>query len=177
MAKLQLHTGPGVFAVLANVCRNPQEALKQFVENAADAVEESKIEDGQITIKLEYSNGFSLNSLKSISIRDNGTGMTRDKMKQVLNRIGDSEKIDGALRGEQGIGLLAFALIAGELHLASTAAAGKPSNCLVLKRSWLKNGHAEIIEHCPKHEHTEKGTIAHLEDVCRDAHNLSQTIT
>ncbi len=37
MTTVKLHTGPGVFEVLVNVCRNPQEALKQFVENAADA--------------------------------------------------------------------------------------------------------------------------------------------
>ena len=32
MTTVQLHTGPGVFEVLVNVCRNPQEALKQFVD-------------------------------------------------------------------------------------------------------------------------------------------------
>ena len=88
-----------------------------------------------------------------------------EKMKQVLNRIGDSEKINLALRGEQGIGLLAFALIAEELHLASTATEGSPSSCLVLKRPWLKKGYAEVIEHCKAHEHTHRGTVAYLEGI------------
>jgi hypothetical protein len=82
-----------------------------------------------------------------------------------LQQIGDSEKLHLALRGEQGIGLLAFALIAEELHLASTAKEGEPSSCLVLKRQWLKKGHAEIITKCRRHEHTHRGTIAYLEGI------------
>ena len=162
MAQVTLHTGPGVFAVLANVCRSPQEALKQFVENAADAIEQSKIEDGQIVIQLQYTDGLTANPLKQIAVIDNGVGMTRDKMRQVLSSIGDSDKINVALRGEQGIGLLAFPLIAQELHLASTDKEGKPSSCLVLKRAGLKTGRAEIVEHCKDHERTKRGTVAYL---------------
>jgi len=168
MAKIRLHTGPGVFDVLANVCRNPQEALKQFVENAADAIEQARPDDSHITIRLDYSsgnNGQGEGSLQRISIEDNGGGMTPEKMKQVLNRIGDSEKLHLALRGEQGIGILAFTLIARELHLASSAEEGSPSSCLVLKRPWLKKAHAEVIEHCPAHEHNRHGTTAYLEGI------------
>lgn len=168
MAKVTLHTGPGVFEVLAHVCRNPSEALRQFVENAADAIEQAKTEEGQILLKLTYqpaSDGSGAHSLKSIAVQDNGIGMTPEKMKQVLQQIGDSEKLHLALRGEQGIGLLAFALIADELHLASTAKDGESSSCLVLKRQWLKKGHAEILRKCPAHEHTQRGTIAYLEGI------------
>lgn len=168
MAKVRLHTGPGIFAVLANVCRSPQEALKQFVENAADAIDQAHTEEGYIRLKLEYEpagNGHRPGTLRRLVIEDNGGGITRDKMNQILQRIGDSEKINLALRGEQGIGLLAFALIAQELHLAATAEEGCPSSCLVLKRSWLKSGYAEVIEHCSAHEHTHRGTIAYLEGI------------
>ncbi|MFC1912828.1 ATP-binding protein [Chloroflexota bacterium] len=168
MAKVRLHTGPGVFGVLANVCRNPQEALKQFVENAADATDQAGIEEGHIRLRLQAkpaSNVQPESSLHRITIEDNGIGMTLEKMKQVLHRIGDSEKINLALRGEQGIGLLAFALIAEELHLSSTATEGTTSSCLVLKRSWLKRGYAEVIENCPDHRHTHRGTIVYLEGI------------
>src|SRR5512139_1313196 len=131
--RIVLHTGPGVFEVLAHVCRNPQEALKQFVENAADAIDEAShdeashgevhSEDSYIHIRLQYEPvDGDRRALKRIAIEDNGTGMAAEKMKSVLQRIGDSEKINLALRGEQGIGLLAFALIAQELHLASSLA-------------------------------------------------------
>lgn len=168
MAKISLHTGPGVFEVLAHVCRSPSEALRQFVENSADAIEQAKTEEGQIILKLTYQpvlNGLGSNALKSISVEDNGVGMTVEKMRQVLQQIGNSEKLHLALRGEQGIGLLAFALIADELHLASTAKEGEPSSCLVLKRQWLKKGHAEILNRCPRHEHTKRGTVAYLEGI------------
>lgn len=165
MANVKLTTGPGVFEVLANVCRNPQEALKQFVENAADAIDQTKTDEGYIRLMLQYKpagNGEAVRSLHSIAIQDNGVGMTPEKMKQVLQRIGDSEKINLALKGEQGIGLLAFALLAEELHVASTAEEGSPSSCLVLKRSWLKKGHAKVIERCSAHEHAHRGTLIHL---------------
>ncbi len=168
MAKVTLHTGPGVFEVLAHVCRSPSEALKQFVENAADAIEQAGTEEGEILVKLTYQpvlNGLGAHALSNIAVQDNGAGITPEKMKQVLQQIGNSEKLHMALRGEQGIGLLAFALIAEELHLASTAKEGEPSSCLVLKRQWLKKGHAEILEKCPQHEHKHRGTVAYLEGI------------
>jgi hypothetical protein len=35
----------------------------------------------------------------------------------------------------------------------------------VLKRPWLKRGYAEVVERCPAHEHTQRGTIAYLEGI------------
>ncbi|MBI4334519.1 MAG: ATP-binding protein [Chloroflexi bacterium] len=168
MPRITLRTGPGVFEVLAHVCRSPLEAVKQFVENAADAIELGGAGEGHISVKLQYEparSGETKGLLKSIAIQDNGMGMTSGKMEQVLQQIGNSEKLDSALRGEQGIGILAFALLAGELHLASSAADGRRSSCLVLRRSWLKEGRAEIIERCPAHQHDRRGTVAHLENV------------
>ena len=104
MAKVTLHTGPGVFEVLAHFCRSPSEALKQFVENAADAIEQAKTEEGQIRIKLTYKpvlNGLGAHALESITVEDNGVGINPEKMKQVLQQIGSSEKLHLALRGEQ----------------------------------------------------------------------------
>ncbi len=171
MTTVQLHTGPGVFEVLVNVCRNPQEALKQFVENAADAIEQAASGDGRISIELRYrqyrmaATGRADGALHSITVSDNGVGLTPEKMELVLQRIGDSEKLSLVLRGEQGIGLLAFAQLGEEVHLASSAEEGRPSNCLVIKRSWLRRGWAEIVEHCPDHEHHHRGTVVHLENV------------
>jgi hypothetical protein len=168
MATLMLQTGPGVFEVLANVCRSHYEAIKQFVENAADAIQQVGTDEGRISIQLcreESGNGQGTKVLKRIIIADNGVGMTADKMKQILQHIGDSEKVQMALRGEKGIGLLAFSTVAQELHLASTAADGDPSSCLVLKSSWLKTGQAEVLEQCSRHIHAQRGTVAYLEGI------------
>ena len=168
MAGINLHTGPGVFAVLANVCRNPLEAIKQFVENAADAIEQAKIEDGHISVQLKYQSSAKDQGkkiLKNIIIRDNGIGMSQNKMHLVLQHIGDSEKINLALRGEQGIGILAFALLGEELHLSSTAKEGFPSSCLILRRAWLREGRAEIREQCRTHQHSDRGTVAIIKNI------------
>jgi len=168
MARLTLQTGPGVFEVLAHVCRSHQEAVKQFVENSADAIQQVSAEEGRISVILEYlpsGNGDRGRVLQRILVADNGIGMDREKMKSILQRIGDSEKVQMALRGEKGIGILAFSLIAQELHLASTVADGVPSSCVVLKRSWLKTGQAQIAGRCPRHTHSERGTIAYLEGI------------
>jgi len=165
---LTLQTGPGVFEVLAHVCRSHQEAVKQFVENSADAIQQLSTDEGRISVILEYlpsENEHHGRTLKRILVADNGIGMDREKMKSILQRIGDSEKVQMALRGEKGIGILAFSLVAEELHLASTVADGVPSSCVVLKRSWLKTGQAQIVERCPRHTHAERGTIAYLEDI------------
>jgi hypothetical protein len=179
MARVTLHTGTGIFAVLAKICRNPQEALKQFVENAADAVEQADTGEGRISIQLKYETSGDepvQHFLKSIVVEDNGVGMSREKMYQILSSIGDSEKMNLALRGEQGIGILAFALIAEEIHLASAEGEGEVSSCLVLKRSWLKSGRAEIISRCPSHEHKGRGTSVFLEGILPEiAAQLSKT--
>jgi hypothetical protein len=168
MTKLMLQTGPGVFEVLANVCRSYHEAIRQFVENSADAIQQASAEEGRILVRLRYEgeNGaLGARHLRSIVVSDNGVGMSRDKMQQIVKHIGDSEKVKMALRGEKGIGLLAFSLVAQELHLASTATGGVPSSCLVLKRPWLKIGQAAVVEKCPRHTHFERGTVAHLENI------------
>jgi Histidine kinase-, DNA gyrase B-, and HSP90-like ATPase len=168
MARLTLQTGPGVFEVLAHVCRSHQEAIKQFVENSADAIQQLSTDEGRISIMLEYQpsgNEHQGRTLSRILVADNGIGMDRGKMKAILQRIGDSEKVQMALRGEKGIGILAFSLVAEELHLASTVADGVPSSCVVLKRHWLKTGQAKIAGRCPRHTHSERGTIAYLEGI------------
>lgn len=172
MSRVPLKTGPGVFEVLASVCHSHQEALKQFVENAADAIQQSGPDEGSISIQLQYQESkgeLPTRVLKNIVISDNGIGMRRRKMKYVLEHIGDSEKVQFALQGEKGIGLLAFSLIAEELHLASSPKDGVASSCLVLKRSWLKKGAGEIMESCRRHTHSTKGTRAYLEKILPEA--------
>ena len=166
MAKLRLQTGPGVFEVLANVCRSYQEAVKQFVENSADAIQQVGSDEGRVSVHLQYDLDREQNRhLRTITITDNGVGMDKEKMRWVLQHIGDSEKMQLALRGEKGIGILAFPLIAQELHIASTDTDGVPSSCLVLKRSWLKTGEAAVMEHCVRHTHSRRGAVVYMEGV------------
>ncbi len=167
MSRVTLQTGPGVFEVLANVCRSHQDAVKQFVENSADAIQQAITDERRISVHLQYASGSDekARSLKNIVIADNGIGMNKEKMKYILGHIGNSEKVQMALKGEKGIGILAFSMVADDLHIASTDTDGTPSSCLVLKRPWLKIGRAEVIERCPRHTHSRRGTIVYLEDI------------
>ena len=160
MAEIKLQTGSRVFEVLAYLCHSPLEALKQFVENGADAIEQADRSDGCIRVRLDHSQNQQ-NRSSVITVEDNGIGMSSDKMGRILQNIGNSEKLQHVLRGEKGVGILAFALIADELHLSSLNGDNKPS-CLVLKREWLREGKAQIIEQCPQHRLTKPGTKAHL---------------
>lgn len=159
MSMIDLQTGTRVFEVLAYLCHSPLEALKQFVENGSDAIGQAGRSDGQIRIRLDHSP--SRQSSPMIVVEDNGIGMDSAKMSRILQRIGDSEKLEHVLRGEKGIGLLAFALIADELHLSSANGGGTPS-CLVLRRAWLREGKAQLIRHCPQHHRAKEGTRVHL---------------
>jgi hypothetical protein len=98
-----------------------------------------------------------------IIVEDNGIGMGPEKMCQVVQRIGDSEKVGQVLRGEKGIGLLSFASIAQELHLCSRDMRdGLPSSCLVMKREWLRDSLAQVMTPCPQHHQVKLGTRAYL---------------
>ena len=166
MTRLTLQTGPGVFEVLANVCRSYQEAVKQFVENSADAIQQASTDEGRISVHLQCDLDSEQNRLlKTITITDDGIGMSKEKMERILQHIGDSEKMQLALRGEKGIGILAFSLVAQELHIASTDTDGVPSSCLVLKRPWLRTGQAAVVEHCARHSHSRRGAITYLEGI------------
>ena len=145
MAEVRLQTGLHIFEVLANVCHSPIEAVEQFVENAADAVEQPGIGGGCIRIHLEHpADGQEGSSM--IVVEDNGIGMGPEKMCQVVQRIGDSEKVGQVLRGEKGIGILSFASIAQQLHICSRDKQdGLSSSFLILKREWFRDCLAQVM--------------------------------
>jgi hypothetical protein len=90
-------------------------------------------------------------------------------MRQVLRSVGHSEKVDLALGGEKGVGILAFALIAQELHLSSCHQDEAPSACLVLRRDGLRGGKGEVLSPCPQHARSSRGTTAYLIGILPEA--------
>jgi hypothetical protein len=173
MAEIRLQTGARVFEVLAYLSHGPLEALKQFVENGADAIEQARRTDGCIRIRLDHVSSLNGHS-PQIVVEDNGIGMSPEKMRQILQNIGNSEKLQHVLRGEKGVGILGFAVVAEELHLSSLNGGHRPS-CLVLKREWLREGRAEIVEECPQHRLSKPGTRAHLIGIMPEiAHQLTK---
>ena len=162
--QVSLGTGPGVYAVLAHICRSPLEAVRQFVENAADAIQVSGKPDGRVEI---HAASITRNGLV-ISVDDNGAGMSADKLALVLRNIGHSEKLRLALRGEKGVGILAFALLCEELHISSSTGTDAGS-CLVLRRSGLERGLGDVLTPCPLHARTSCGTTVYLMGILQEA--------
>lgn len=157
--EVSLGTGRGVFEILAHVCRSYLEAFRQFAENSTDAIVLTGRRDGAIRICLVREEDA---VLREVVLEDNGIGMDPGKMQQVMRSIGQSEKVDLALRGEKGIGILAFALIAREVHMNSASQDGTESACLVLRQQDLPQGRGEVLTPCPLHHRQTQGTTVHL---------------
>ena len=162
--QVSLATGPGVYSVLAHICRSPLEAFRQFVENAADAIQVAGEGDGRIEV---HTVSVTRNGLV-LSVEDNGAGLSVDKMVQVLRNIGHSDKLRLALRGEKGVGILAFALLCEEMHVSSSIGEDSGS-CLVLRRSGLERGAGDVLTPCPMHVRNTRGTTVHLMGILPEA--------
>lgn len=169
--QISLGTGPGVYGVLAHICRSPLEAVRQFVENAADAIQVAGEPAGHIDIHAVSVTRQGL----VLTIEDNGAGISPDKMAQVLRTIGHSEKLRLALRGEKGVGILGFALLCEEMHISSSTgslsnSSGSPTSaCLVLQRSSIERGEGAVLDPCPMHHRESRGTTVTLIGVLPEA--------
>ena len=168
---VKVQTGDRILEVIAAISGDVYDQFHQFVENAADAIDETNRPDGAIHIELlrpsrRGSRRRGRAPIESVIVRDNGIGMSVADMRLVLRNVGDSQKIDKMLRGEKAVGLWAFANLCEELHLSSRRAAEADSACLVLKREWLKSRDARIYgapNLCPqRHQRADVGTDAYL---------------
>jgi molecular chaperone HtpG len=79
---------------------------REYVQNARDAINDAvkdgilnKITDGHITVNIDSDN-------RTITIIDNGTGVSVDKVEPVLLDIADSDKDGETSAGQFGIGRL-----------------------------------------------------------------------
>lgn len=167
----KVQAGDRFLEVIATISGDVHEQFHQFVENAADAIDNADRLDGVIQIELQRPSGKGTGRrgrppVESIVIRDNGIGMSVADMRQVVSSVGDSGKIDKMLRGEKGVGIWAFANLSEELHLSSGKTHGEDNACLVLKREWLRSRDYEIHalpQRCPqRHEKYGVGTDVYL---------------
>lgn len=90
---------------------NPLHALREYLTNAIDAIDDGKINDGLVKILLSQ-NG------KSVIVEDNASGMNEKKVRSLPVEIGVSAK-QGRLdqRGEKAVGLLAFGSMGYRMHI------------------------------------------------------------
>jgi hypothetical protein len=108
--------------ISSGIYRTPANALKELVSNAFDAGAESAI------ITTDYPD------FNVMTCTDYGAGMTKDKFKEIMDRIGGSDKrarenpfakFNRPLIGKIGIGLLAVAQICHKFTIISSTVKDK----------------------------------------------------
>lgn len=103
---------------------NPMHVYREYIQNSTDSIDKAVARgvlssvDASIHIRIDENK-------KTVIIRDNGYGISAEKVKKVLLSIGDSEKNGVDERGFRGIGRLAGLAYAEEVQF-STSAYGEP---------------------------------------------------
>ena len=82
---------------------DPYVIFREYIQNAADAIDVA-VETGIIPREAAYIKIIIDPVRKTISIEDNGIGLSEESAYQTLSDIGNSKKIQGANRGFRGIG-------------------------------------------------------------------------
>jgi len=77
---------------------NDWDILAELIQNSVDAIRKLNINNGEINIKID-----SLN--RSISVSDNGIGITPSELPKLLCMFGTNKKTDEKTIGEKGVGL------------------------------------------------------------------------
>jgi len=95
---------------------DPLSIYREYIQNSVDSIDLSGItpDDAEIKITLDP-------FLKSVTIFDNGTGISAKKAEGVLSSIGSSEKLGTTQRGFRGIGRLGGIAFAKKVIFRTTA--------------------------------------------------------
>lgn len=100
---------------------DPLTIYREYVQNAADAIDDARAagllraDEGAIAITIDP-------TTRTITIRDNGVGITADAFQAILTAIGASSKRGTGARGFRGVGRLSGLAYARELTFRASAA-------------------------------------------------------
>ena len=169
--QIQIHT-ENIFPIIKKAVYSGHEVfLRELVSNAADAISKRRMasmagdcsegEEGQVAISINR-------ELKTVTISDNGIGMTADEVKRYINQVAFSSAEDflekykqenDAIIGHFGLGFYSSFMVAREVELVTRSA--RPDAEPV---RWRCDGSPNFsLEGCDR---TEAGTdvILHLMD-------------
>ena len=100
---------------------SPLTIYREYIQNSSDAIESAEeqkifknLNSGRINININ-------NNERIITIKDNGTGISKDKFSKILTSFGNSPKRGTKARGFRGIGRLAGLAYCQELVFRSTS--------------------------------------------------------
>lgn len=114
-----------ILNLLGSVYNDPRDALKEYVANSLDA------DASNIVVDL------SQRRTGTVQIKDDGTGMDKDKLRSVPDRVGLSDKLLLENRiGEKAIGILAFHSLGVDSLILWSRTDARPADphCLQFKR-------------------------------------------
>lgn len=123
---------------------DPLAVYREYVQNAADAIQSAGLEDGGlIEISISAQEG-------RVAVRDNGPGLTLAEAERALVSIANSEKRGRGLRGFRGVGRLAGLAFAETLTFLTRAGRDEP----VVRVVWdgsavnarVESGLADIVD-------------------------------
>ena len=129
--KVKLRIGSVANAVLVTgqAYQDPNDALNEFVSNAADEYVE-RGEAGRIRIVLKRRGRY-----PTIAVDDDGRGMSADRLREVARNLFKSVKVGNERTlGEKAIGLLAFQQLGRRMDIVSRAEGSTETWCLALER-------------------------------------------
>jgi molecular chaperone HtpG len=95
---------------------DPLSIYREYIQNSVDSIDQSGKSPENTEIKIEL-NPYK----KSVSIHDNGKGITADTAENVLSSIGSSQKLGTSQRGFRGIGRLGGIAFAKKVVFRTTS--------------------------------------------------------
>ena len=129
--------GSVLHLVTAGMHDNPLAVYREYIQNAADAIDTAGIADGRVEIEVDPVG-------MCARIRDNGPGLSVDEATAVLLPVAQSRKHRGAGRGFRGIGRLSGLAFAESVTFLTRATAGPATrvawNSSVLRRHLVGGG-------------------------------------
>ncbi|HTT07300.1 MAG TPA: molecular chaperone HtpG [Gammaproteobacteria bacterium] len=167
--------------VIHSLYSHPEIFLRELVSNASDAAEKLRFEalgndglyegDSELNIQVEYSE-----QQKTITVRDNGIGMSREEMIGNLgtlarsgtreffkNLTGDKQQ-DTQLIGQFGVGFYSAFIVAGKVTVTSRRA-GQPAEQGV---RWESDGLGEYTVQGVLRKKRGTEVVLHLKDEFKD---------
>lgn len=156
---------------------NAETFLRELVSNSSDAIEKLRTASLNDSALLENNDAAGIwvsvdTDQKTITVRDNGIGMTRDEVienlgniaqsgtRQFIDQMGDKESKESSLIGQFGVGFYA-AFIVAEKVLVRTRRAGMQSNQGV---QWQSDGCGEYTVSNMEYEPHGTEVILYIKD-------------
>jgi molecular chaperone HtpG len=132
--QIQIHT-ENIFPIIKKAVYSGHEVfLRELVSNGVDAISKRRMaamagdcsegSEGQISIRIDR-------EAKTLTIRDNGIGMTADEVKRYINQVAFSsaeeflekyKREDDAIIGHFGLGFYSSFMVAAKVELVSLSA-------------------------------------------------------